>query len=138
MRSFTPIALACIVSMSLSACMTAPRRPVMQTTDVRLDMVARSLARAEEAYADRWHKDPAPNRTEMDDLERSLAQAQDSLQDAERAADAWRDGDHRPWMRVRSCLAEDLAKVDAALQRVGLLPQPGLVEAIPPSEPCRR
>lgn len=111
---------------------------MMQTTDVRLDMVARSLARAEEAYADRWHHDPAPDRRAMEDLERSLVQAQDSLQDAERAADAWREGDHRPWMRVRSCLAEDLARVDTSLQRVGLLPPPGLVEAIPSSEPCQR
>jgi hypothetical protein len=111
-----------------------------RTTDVRLEIVARALARAERQYAIAWSNaqahGAAPEPWEV--LRHALDDVQQSLFDAERAIGVWDRGDPRAWVRARPCLVEDLDRVNLALLAVALDPPPGLslVLTRAPSEVC--
>ena len=114
-------AVALAIALVAMACAAGPAAHP-QAIDVRLDIVARSLARAAESAPD----DPG--------AKRAVADAYSALWGAQRAIEAWRNGDPRPWARARPCLAASLDRVESALVACGALPPPGLTQTIGRSE----
>lgn len=117
------------------ACAAAPNRPA-EAMNVRLDIVHRALMRVAEIPAERG-VDGGPGRS-RDALAAALVNARRSLARAEDAIHAWERGDPGPWGQVRPCLAEDLERVDQALEGLDRLPAPGLLDVIErgPVESC--
>ena len=104
----------------------AERKVQPAAADARLDIVGRTLAYVSAAYDS---AQGAPK--EREELRLALADAQESLYQAQRAVDAWRVGDPREWRQVRPCLAIDLRRVDDALVALWIAPPPGLTQVVP-------
>jgi hypothetical protein len=123
-----------VLGCAASGC-AAERRVEPQAVDVRLDIVARTLAHVEQRY------EAAPtsgSRDDREELAHAIQDAQESLFWAERAVASWENGDPRGWARVRPCLAANLVRVDSALAALGWLPPPGLTQIVVsrPPQPC--
>ena len=106
-----------------------------QAVDVRLDIVARALARVDQDYQ---VQPPVGTPDAWEYLAHALAHARESLLQAEDAVASWMNGDPRAWVRVRPCLAANLIDVDRALTALDWSPPPGLTQIVVryPNEPC--
>jgi hypothetical protein len=103
----------------------AERRVQPAAADARLDIVGRALAHVSTTY-DSGRGAPK----DREALRVALADAQESLYQAQLAVEAWRGGDPRGWGQVRPCLARALMKVDEALVALDVAPPPGLTQVV--------
>jgi hypothetical protein len=123
-----------VLGAGASGC-AAEHRLQPQAVDVRLGVVANTLAHVEKSYED---DRPPGTRADRETLSRALHDARGSLDFAERAVASWEAGDPRAWASVRPCLAANLVRVDEALVPLKWLPPPGLTQvvAVKPFERC--
>jgi hypothetical protein len=125
-------ASSCLLAVCLLACAGSPRGVAERGVQVRLDAVARALARARAQHeqgcpARHCDRSQPPQR----ELEQALAHAELTLEQAQRAADRWAAGDGRRFARLRPRLAEALQAVARALEAGGHPVPPGLCELFP-------